>query len=102
MRTPRKEEIYKMTPYEFGALVVKAQEELESGEPIDNAGELELLTLAGGFGSAYYYVLLDNGISTLSEFVKERKSNKNLLKQIAHEAMTLAYPTYYENKKEVE
>lgn len=82
MKTPRKEEIIKMTPYEFGALVAKAQEELESGEPIGNADELELLTLAGGFGSAYYYVLLEHDITSFSDFAKQRKTNNNLLKQI--------------------
>ena len=77
-----------MTPIEFQTLVAKANEALESEEPIPNEDELELLTFIGGYGSAMYYVLLDN-----NELMARRKTDRNFPK--------LAYPTQGQKKRRV-
>ena len=72
-----------MTPIEFQTLVAKANEALESEEPIPNEDELELLTFIGGYGSAMYYVLLDKGVSTYNELMAKRKTDRNFLKEVS-------------------
>ena len=100
MKTPTIQELKKMTDSDFRVLLQQALEELDKTPQQKNYEELDLLCFIGGYGSAVYLSIREQGITTIDQLLEARKKDPAFIKRIAHQSMKRAYPTYYKKKDE--